>query len=76
MRATGSHLKLKKGQKFKTAVKAEGEQLLFVWKGALKVKSGGKEYAAGERDTVFIQGAAELEVTSTAPSEIIQVQAP
>ncbi|MBM3767279.1 MAG: cupin domain-containing protein [Acidobacteria bacterium] len=76
MRATGSHLNMKNGQKFKTAVKAEGEQLLFVWKGSLKVKSGGKEYIAGERDTVFIQGAAELEVRSTAASEIIQVQAP
>lgn len=76
MRATGSHLKLKNGASFKTAVKAEGEQLLFVWKGSLKVKSGAKEYIAGERDTVFIQGAADLAVTATAASEIIQVQAP
>ncbi|MBI2686856.1 MAG: cupin domain-containing protein [Acidobacteria bacterium] len=77
-RATGSHFQLKKGQKFRTEVKTGGEQLLFVWRGGLRVKHGKTTYTAGERDTVFISGDAKLEVIGDAAgeSEIIQVQAP
>ena len=78
-RATGSRYLLKKGKKFATEVKPEGEQILFVWRGALKVTDqAGKVYNAAERDTVFIQGAAKIEVVADAPgdTEIIQVQAP
>jgi quercetin dioxygenase-like cupin family protein len=77
-RASGSRYLLKKGQKFKTEVKSGGEQILFVWRGALRVNDGTKTYNAGERDTVFIQGEAKLEVIgdSTGQTEIIQVQAP
>ncbi len=77
-RATGAHRKLKHNEKFKTSVAAEGEQLLFVWRGAIRVKDGKTTYTAGERDTVFIQGAAQLEVIGDAAgvTEIIQVQAP
>lgn len=75
-RATGTHLKLKRGAKFQTAVGAEGEQLLFVWKGSLKVDDGKKTYEAQERDTVFIQGSAKLRVTATSDgTEVVQVQA-
>ncbi len=76
-RAAGAHHRLKPGESFRTRVENEGEQLLFVWKGALKVSDGKTTYLAGERDTVFIQGAAQLTVTADAPgAEIIQVQAP
>ncbi|HEU0119725.1 MAG TPA: cupin domain-containing protein [Bryobacteraceae bacterium] len=77
-RATGSHYLLKKGKSFRTEVKAGGEQLLFVWRGALRVKDKDKIYTAGERDTVFISGEAKLEVIGDAAgeTEIIQVQAP
>jgi quercetin dioxygenase-like cupin family protein len=75
-RATGSRLLLKKGQRFSTEVKPAGEQILFVWRGAITVNDGTKSYTAGERDTVFIQGEAKLKVTASALSEIIQVQAP
>ena len=77
-RATGSRYLLKNNQKFRTEVKAGGEQVLFVWRGALKVKNNGKTYTATERDTVFISGAAKLEVIGDAAgeTEIIQVQAP
>lgn len=77
-RASGSHRKLKRNEKFRTRVEAEGEQLLFVWRGALKVKDRQITYLAGERDTVFINGEAELEVVGDADgeTEIIQVQAP
>ncbi|MEJ7606770.1 MAG: cupin domain-containing protein [Bryobacteraceae bacterium] len=77
-RATGSHRKLKRNQTFRTHVDADGEQLLFVWKGAIKVKDKTGEHLAGERDTVFISGSADLEVTGDAQgeTEIIQVQAP
>src|SRR5713101_1195514 len=73
-RASGSHRKLKLDQTFHTKVDAEGEQLLFVWRGAIIVKDEKGSYSAGERDTVFVTGPAQLEVTGEA--EIIQVQAP
>lgn len=59
-------------------VGADGEGLLFVWKGAIRVKDGATSYAAGERDTVFIKGAKHLEVIGDAPqgTEVIQVVAP
>jgi quercetin dioxygenase-like cupin family protein len=80
-RASGSRFLLKKGQAIQTAVEADGEQLLFVWRGSIEVrdKVTNKVYAAGERDTVFISGAfANLEATATDANgaEIIQVRAP
>jgi quercetin dioxygenase-like cupin family protein len=77
-RATGSHFLLKRNQKFHTEVKAGGEQVLFVWRGALQVKDKSTTYTAGERDTIFISGEANVEVTGDAEgeTEIIQVQAP
>src|SRR6266446_8834554 len=73
-RASGSHRNLKRGETFHTKVDAEGEQLLFVWRGVITVKDKKVSYSAGERDTVFITGPAQLEVSGEA--EIIQVQAP
>lgn len=77
-RATGSRRVLKKNERFHTEVADGGEQLLFVWRGALKVTGGGKTYAAGERDTVFLSGKNSVEVVGDADgaTEIIQVQAP
>ena len=75
-RAIGSRYLLKKGKKFKTVVEADGEQVLFVWRGSIRVNDGTKTYTAGERDTVFIQGSAKLQVIADTLSEIIQVQAP
>ena len=78
-RASGSHRTLKRGFGFKTKVDAGGEQLLFVWKGAIKVKDrAGDSYSAGERDTIFITGPADIQVFGDADrqTEIIQVEAP
>lgn len=77
-RASGLHRRLRRGETFRTSVSAGGEQVLFVWRGALKVKDHAQTYAAGERDTVFIQGVASLEVSGDADgiTEIIQIQAP
>jgi hypothetical protein len=77
-RATGSHRRLKTSDSFRTKVPSEGEQLLFVWRGAIQVKSADGVYTAGERDTVFVTGPAELEVRgdSGGETEIIQVEAP
>jgi quercetin dioxygenase-like cupin family protein len=75
-RATGSHLKLKRKESFQTTVAAEGEQVLFVWRGSLTVSDGAKTYTADERDTVFVQGTAKLNVTASSDhTEVIQVQA-
>ena len=77
-RASGVHRKLKRGEKFRTSVAEGGEQVLFVWRGALKARDQKTTYSAGERDTIFVQGAAALEVTGDAEgvTEIIQIQAP
>ena len=77
-KATGSNFQLKKNKKFRAEVKVGGEQVFFVWKGALRVKDGKKVYTAGERDTIFVSGEAKLEVIGDAEgiTEIIQVQAP
>lgn len=77
-RARGSRRTLKKGQSFRTKAASGGEQLLFVWKGAIRVKDATNAYTAGERDTVFINGPVELEVTGDQDglTEIIQVDAP
>jgi quercetin dioxygenase-like cupin family protein len=76
-RGAFAHRKLKSGQSFKTAVPAEGEQVLFVRSGSLRVKDGKTVHEAGEKDAVFIQGPAELEVTAGSPDTVlIQIQAP
>ena len=78
-RASGSHYVLKPGTHFNSKVEPEGEQVLFVWKGAIRVKDkAGQAYTAGEKDTVFIQGAAQLEVIAEGSVEthLIQIEAP
>jgi quercetin dioxygenase-like cupin family protein len=77
-RAAAAHRKLKAGEKFTTETGADGEQLLFVWKGGIQVKHNTETHKAGEKDTVFIEGPAKLEVTGDSSEEavVIQVQAP
>ena len=76
-RAAAAHRKLKRSQSFVTSVAAGGEQFLFVWKGALRVKDKATTYTAGEKDTVFISGPAHFEVIGDADEAVvIQVQAP
>jgi quercetin dioxygenase-like cupin family protein len=76
-RAAGGHWKLKQSQSFSTEVAAEGEQVIFVWKGAIHVKDKSGVYRAGARDAVFVTGPAQFSVSGdAAESEIIQIQAP
>lgn len=72
MRATGTHRKLKAGEKFHLSFGERAEGVLFVWRGAIRAN----EFKAGERDTIFVQGKAELEVTADGPTELIQILAP
>jgi len=75
--AAGSHWRLKRAQKFSTDVAAGSEQVLFVWKGGLRVTDKSGSYQAGERDAVLITGPAHLEVAGDADAtELIQIQAP
>ena len=67
-RAAGAHRKLKPAETFKTKVNADGEQLLFVCRGAIQVKDKAGTYSAGEKDTVFITGPAALEVSAASRS--------
>lgn len=77
-RASGSHFTLKQNQKLRTKSDSEGEQILFVWRGAIKVSDGTTTHTAGERDTVFISGQNDLVITGDASgeTEIIRVEAP
>ena len=77
-RVAVAHRKLKPGEKFSTDIAEDGEQMLFVWKGALSVKSPQGVYTAGERETVFISGKNSLEVQNSSADQaiVIQVQAP
>jgi len=77
-RASGAHRRLKASESFRTKVDDDGEQLLFVLQGSLQVRDQSGSHTAGEKDTVFITGPAELEVTGGPGGEtrVIQVQAP
>ena len=77
-RAAVAHRKLKSGESFPAKVDAGGEQLLFVWRGAIQVKDKSGTYSAGERDTVYITGPLDLKVTGDSAQEtiVIHVQAP
>jgi quercetin dioxygenase-like cupin family protein len=77
-RSAAAHRKLKKGETFTAETAPEGEQLFFVWKGAILVKRENENHAAGEKDTVFVSGPAKLEVRGDSSQEtvVIQVQAP
>lgn len=72
------HLRLAPGQDFASSVAAGAEGFFFVWRGAIRVTAAGKQYQAGERDTVFIQGAASLQAASAGDgvAEVIHVHAP
>jgi len=77
MRGAGAHWKLKRSDHFKTDVSEGGEQVFFVWKGALKLKDQSGSYTAGEKDAVLVSGPAHLDVSGDADeSTIIQIQAP
>jgi mannose-6-phosphate isomerase-like protein (cupin superfamily) len=76
-RGAGAHRKLKRGDSFTSAV-AGGEQVLFVWKGSVRVKDAkAGVYTAGEKDAVFISGTSQFEVTGGSDETVvIQIQAP
>lgn len=75
-RAKGIHRILRNGDKIHTKVGNDGEGLLFVWKGKIRVTDGSQTWTAGERDTVFAQGAANLEAVADGLAEVIEVSAP
>jgi mannose-6-phosphate isomerase-like protein (cupin superfamily) len=76
-RGAFAHRILKQGESFKTKVAAEGEQVLFVKSGSLKLKDQTSSYEAKEKDAVFLTGPVEVEVTGgTAGTVVIHIQAP
>jgi hypothetical protein len=77
-RGAFAHKKLKPAETFRAKVGPEGEHLLFVWSGSIRVKDSAGAYTADEKDTVFITGPAEFEVTAAPEGQttVIHVQAP
>ncbi len=70
-----AHWKLKPGEKLSATVPREGEQVLFIWKGAIAVRHRGGSLQAGERDAVFASGPAEFEIRNESSGEAIVIQA-
>lgn len=77
-RVAVAYRKLQPGQAFSSRIDGDGEQLLFVWKGGVSVKTKQAAYKAGERETVFMSGSntADVRNDSSAEAVVIQVQAP
>ena len=77
-RAAAAYHKLRPGATFSIRMDGDGEQLLFVWKGAVSMKSKQGLHKAGEREAVFMSGpvSAEIRNESTAEAVVIYVQAP
>lgn len=76
-RGAAAHRTLGPSDSFTANVSAGGEQLLFVWRGAIQVTHDGRTYDVGEKDTALITGPAKLSVRGVNPESIvIQVQAP
>lgn len=73
-----AHRNLGPGEHFITRSTADGEAFLFVWQGGISVQALSQTYAAAERETVFMQGVEEAEVTNTTGAEtiVIEVHAP
>ena len=69
---------LKQGQSLEATGLPGGEQVFFVWKGAVRIRSGSRTVQLGERDTVLWQGGGTVQVTgdSLDPAIVIQIQAP
>ena len=69
---------LKKGETYKAEGLPDGQQMVFVWKGAVSAASGKEHWAAGEKDTVLWQGSASVQVTgdSAQPTIVFHIQAP
>lgn len=67
---------LAKGESLETSIAGAGEQVLFVWKGAILAKSGADTRHAGENDAIFATGRGAIEITgaSEEPAAIIQIQ--
>ena len=77
-RGSFAHRKFKASESFAVRVPAGAEQLLFVVQGSLVVKDHSAMHSAGEKDTVFVTGPAELNVSAGPGQEtvVIHVQAP
>ena len=73
-----AYRRLKPAEEVATIVDANGEEVIFVWRGSVTVKSSTEHFNVGEREGLFISGGHRLVVQNDAPGEtvIVQAQAP
>ena len=77
IRAAAAHRTLRRGESLAIRTTGGQEALLFVWRGAVSVRSPEATYSAGERDTVFLSAPVSLTVESGAnEAELIYVESP
>jgi quercetin dioxygenase-like cupin family protein len=74
-RIAAGHQRLAPGKSFSQTVGAGAEAVIFVWKGSLEVSGGSGTQRAGEKDAVFAQGPAKLELRNTSASEVVIIHA-
>lgn len=74
-RIAAGYQRLASGERFTHEVNAGAEAVIFVRQGAVQVSIAGGSQTAGERDAVFAQGPAKLELRNTSGSEAIIVHA-
>ncbi|HYO83761.1 MAG TPA: cupin domain-containing protein [Bryobacteraceae bacterium] len=76
-RGAFTHRKMNSGDAFKASIPDGGEQLFFLINGSIAVRDRAGTHQAGMKDTVFITGPAEVEVTAaSAGTLVVQVEAP
>lgn len=77
LKGAGAHHRLKSGEKFTSELKADGERVLFVWRGAVSIAANGGIQNAGEKDTAFVAGPGRLVVTADSDDTVvIEIHAP
>jgi quercetin dioxygenase-like cupin family protein len=74
-RIAAGHQRLAPGKSFSLAVGAGAEAVVFVWRGSLQVSGTGGTQKAGEKDAVFAQGPAKLELRNASKGEVVIIHA-
>ena len=74
-RIAAGYRRMAPGESFSQSVGAGTEAVVFVRQGAVQALVGGKPEKAGERDAVFVQGPAKLELRNASSAEAIVVHA-
>jgi quercetin dioxygenase-like cupin family protein len=74
-RIAAGYRRIKPGESFVQSIGNGAEAVVFVWKGAVQAITAGAPATAGEKDAVFAQGPAKLELRNASGAEAVIVHA-